>query len=161
MLCIQFNSIAIIRIAPFARLCLKGGILYTLKTFVWPTHFTVRGGLGTYNFHCFATFHCSARTKPESEMSCVCIRGIDFVFSYDFWYLRLELFPQCGIFFSLYNILYIYYRSIYIYNTFTAGYLITVLSVRCALSNPDNYICRLHNCQVSVNTERIIYIIYK
>ena len=88
MLCIIFNIIAIVLIAHFAQLCMRVGILFTWKSFAWPTHFTVRGDVGTYNFHSFATFHWSARTKPESEMSCVGVTGIDFVFIYgnDIWF---------------------------------------------------------------------------
>ena len=63
------------------------------KTPAWPHHFTKNRGLDPG--------YWSAWITPTRELSCVCLKGIDFVCVYDFVDYKLELFGVF-VFFSLF-----------------------------------------------------------
>ena len=118
ILCIIFKIIAIFLIELLTRLAfyLRGKNLHShiisLREEVWAHITCIASPL-------FIDVHIPSQECGRSSM---CVRSINFVFIYAL------IFDFGIVCFSFYSILYIYYRTIY--NTFTAGYMITVLSVR-------------------------------
>ena len=90
----------------FPWLYVRVGISLTCGKYLHNRIISLRGKMWTHKTSLIKTyisnFYWSANSNPGKwAVIYICVRGVDFDISYDFVYLILELFCQCGIFLFL------------------------------------------------------------